>query len=849
MGLTYAVFPISDIGAIACFFLAILAMERERWGWFTVWMAAALLFHKVMWFFGPPLLLMAFVKHPAARRVVPLAVVPLLAWIVGGAMKFHGWLWFIRFNVETHTSLKQGMPVFGGLLETLEIGSPTKLAKGAVIVSTLLAALITGVLCARRRLWLGVWIAGVVAFLVAGVNAYEIWIAVRYSKLLVIPWAMLASGPPQPRRRWPPLAAMLLAALTLLGSNLAYGHYAIEIPRADEVAMFPTAPALETLHGGDLDRHAERGARFLGELLAHGVVPGRARMDAKLDATPRVLHELVLAHVTLLAVVLEEIGGGMAVELAPVGQRQVVSGASDRTPEERKTAAARARARVRGLDQVAHAIADQGLREVVQIGEQQLGQPVGPGHRVDDHRLDRQMHRSALALDPGIAALGASVVVAHAAAERRLDALAPFGQQQLGRGEHPFPSQGASVETGERDLVRELDDGRWITIGVARGTRPKTRVVAHGVLGAHGESRRALAVEDPILERGLTPSRRVVGQPPEVGVALAGLDAEPAPLAKLVGVAVRPRAVAAEHLGGEAARARGRGDEPRLRARRDHLRAALLQRDAIQRGQTSPVVGGAEIVRPESRRVPDVSVVGHRVPGEAHHSAHALPLQISKSIERPVLGVLQLVKDFHDRLAAQSLQSPNLGSLGVPERPRKRSDLGKLAGSQARRVVYSHGGLRCTSCTLLHPTRHWARAPRFSGSFSLAAIPVRMACLVRSRRAHPKDPREPIACSFSLGGQSVKSRRILIAAAACLWAGPAAAVTYSVTPAGSGTTCTPGSPCALATANSIAQPGDVISMSSGTYPTAPIPARSGSSSAPIEYRGNPSNKNLVVVPP
>ncbi|TMQ69443.1 MAG: hypothetical protein E6K80_11695 [Candidatus Eisenbacteria bacterium] len=47
----------------------------------------------------------------------------------------------------------------------------------------------------------------------------------------------------------------------------------------------------------------------------------------------------------------------------------------------------------------------------------------------------------------------------------------------------------------------------------------------------------------------------------------------------------------------------------------------------------------------------------------------------------------------------------------------------------------------------------------------------------------------------------------------------------------------------------MAQPGDVISMSSGTYPTAPIPARSGSSSAPIEYRGNPSNKNLVVVPP
>jgi len=93
----------------------------------------------------------------------------------------------------------------------------------------------------------------------------------------------------------------------------------------------------------------------------------------------------------------------------------------------------------------------------------------------------------------------------------------------------------------------------------------------------------------------------------------------------------------------------------------------------------------------------------------------------------------------------------------------------------------------------------------------------------------------------------VKSR-ILFAAFACLWAAPAAAVTYSVSPTGSGTACTPGSPCALSTANANAQPGDVISMANGTYSTAPIPARSGTSTASIEYRGNPSSKNSVVVP-
>ena len=91
------------------------------------------------------------------------------------------------------------------------------------------------------------------------------------------------------------------------------------------------------------------------------------------------------------------------------------------------------------------------------------------------------------------------------------------------------------------------------------------------------------------------------------------------------------------------------------------------------------------------------------------------------------------------------------------------------------------------------------------------------------------------------------SRHILVAAA-CLWALPATAATLSVSPTGSGTTCSPGSPCALATANANAQPGDIISMANGTYSVAPIPARSGTSAARIEYRGNPANKNMVVVP-
>jgi len=71
-----------------------------------------------------------------------------------------------------------------------------------------------------------------------------------------------------------------------------------------------------------------------------------------------------------------------------------------------------------------------------------------------------------------------------------------------------------------------------------------------------------------------------------------------------------------------------------------------------------------------------------------------------------------------------------------------------------------------------------------------------------------------------------------------LGAGPARAVVLDVSPTGSGTACTPGSPCAMSTANGIVRPGDVVRVNPGVYTTAPDPAVSGTASARITYVGN-----------
>ena len=76
----------------------------------------------------------------------------------------------------------------------------------------------------------------------------------------------------------------------------------------------------------------------------------------------------------------------------------------------------------------------------------------------------------------------------------------------------------------------------------------------------------------------------------------------------------------------------------------------------------------------------------------------------------------------------------------------------------------------------------------------------------------------------------------------------ARATTYDVSPTGSGSACTPGSPCALSTANTNAGPGDVIRLAPGSYSSSLSPSRNGTATARITYVGNLANPASTVVP-
>lgn len=225
VGLTYSAYPISDTMAIALTLLSVSSMERKRWLALAVFAGFGLVAHKATWFLLPPLLAVAFVQNRAARPFLLLAPVPVLAWIAGGVAHFGDPLWFMRWSVEHLAVSRSQLPVLDGIVGPFLAGSPTKAAKGLIVLAVTVGALVGAYRSFRQRYWPGVILCGGLVAMAVALNQYEIWAVVRFSRLLIVPLAYLVVREHPDvlsrRRGVVPRAAFALCVL----SNLLYGYY------------------------------------------------------------------------------------------------------------------------------------------------------------------------------------------------------------------------------------------------------------------------------------------------------------------------------------------------------------------------------------------------------------------------------------------------------------------------------------------------------------------------------------------------------------------------------------------------------------------------------------------------
>jgi hypothetical protein len=223
VGLTYSVYPNADTLAIALLLLCILSFKRKQWSHFILFAGFGMITHKALWFFIPPIMFIGFIKYRKLRPWLPLALFPVLIWIVVGAFYHKDLLWFLRWGVNNLIISTSSYPIFDGILTTIRSNSIIKTSKVVVVLSVVLVSLVCLYKSWRIKSWVSLSISLSLILMTAIINSYEIWVVVRFSRLLVIPLSIITFGvrPAILSNRY----VIVLVLIFLIASNIFYGFY------------------------------------------------------------------------------------------------------------------------------------------------------------------------------------------------------------------------------------------------------------------------------------------------------------------------------------------------------------------------------------------------------------------------------------------------------------------------------------------------------------------------------------------------------------------------------------------------------------------------------------------------
>jgi hypothetical protein len=228
VGITYTVFPVSDSFALAVLMLTVLAMLRGQWAAFAAGIAFGLVVHKALWPAYGLLGVFAVATRGAPVWSVVVAVVPLLGWYAWGYTT-HSGLWWLNRHVDAQLTYSH-LPVLDGLLGPALEGTPNKLAKVAVNVSTFVIAVAATIWAVRRRRWWLVALAFPTVFWMVILNEHVIWAAVRFARPVVVPVAVWVA---EERPTWAAAASrpivLVAVGVVLALTQLAYAWFMTDV--------------------------------------------------------------------------------------------------------------------------------------------------------------------------------------------------------------------------------------------------------------------------------------------------------------------------------------------------------------------------------------------------------------------------------------------------------------------------------------------------------------------------------------------------------------------------------------------------------------------------------------------
>jgi Gpi18-like mannosyltransferase len=228
VGLTHSVYPNADALATTLVFGGVYLLIRSHYSSAGTLLGLAAVTHKATWPFVA-LLTLALVwrsdPRTASKLIVP-AVLPLTLLYVSGALSHGSLTWIVSSNLQNELLSQSSLPVLDGLLGTILRGSQTQIVKAVIVWSVVAGSaglLLLGLGSGTLRGRLGGALAAAVLFLCLALNQLEIWAAVRFSKLLVLPamWTLQSARPALLKNRW----VWLVAIAGGLASQFVYAWY------------------------------------------------------------------------------------------------------------------------------------------------------------------------------------------------------------------------------------------------------------------------------------------------------------------------------------------------------------------------------------------------------------------------------------------------------------------------------------------------------------------------------------------------------------------------------------------------------------------------------------------------
>jgi hypothetical protein len=125
--------------------------------------------------------------------------------------------WFLHRDLFVS---QNSVPILDGIITPLLSHSPAKILKAILVVIIMFSSLVFGYYNFRRKQFVGMFVAVALLIMCVLVNAYEIWVVVRYSKLLIVPLLFVDTKLLKMNIKW-----KVIILIIFLATNLFFSFY------------------------------------------------------------------------------------------------------------------------------------------------------------------------------------------------------------------------------------------------------------------------------------------------------------------------------------------------------------------------------------------------------------------------------------------------------------------------------------------------------------------------------------------------------------------------------------------------------------------------------------------------